>query len=29
LGRSRGGFSTELHIAVDGLGNPVKAVPGK
>jgi transposase len=23
LGRSRGGFSTKLHIAVDGLGNPV------
>src|SRR5262245_57265130 len=24
LGRSRGGFSTKIHIAVDGLGNPVK-----
>jgi transposase len=24
LGRSRGGFSTKLHIAVDGLGNPVE-----
>jgi transposase len=23
LGRSRGGFGTKLHIAVDGLGNPV------
>ncbi len=23
LGRSRGGFSTKLHFAVDGLGNPV------
>jgi transposase len=24
LGRSRGGFSTKIHIAVDALGNPVK-----
>jgi transposase len=24
LGRSRGGFGTKLHIAVDGLGNPVE-----
>jgi transposase len=24
LGRSRGGFGTKLHLAVDGLGNPVK-----
>jgi putative transposase len=24
LGRSRGGFGTERHIAVDGLGNPVE-----
>jgi transposase len=24
LGRSRGGFSTKIHIAVDGLGNPVE-----
>lgn len=23
LGRSRGGFSTKLHVAVDALGNPV------
>ena len=23
MGRSRGGFGTKLHIAVDGLGNPV------
>jgi len=27
LGRSRGGFGTKLHIAVDGLGNPVKFLP--
>jgi transposase len=24
LGRSRGGFSTKLHIAVDALGNPLR-----
>jgi putative transposase len=24
LGRSRGGFSTKVHIAVDALGNPVE-----
>jgi len=24
LGRSRGGFSTKLHAACDGLGNPVR-----
>src|SRR3954467_8379503 len=24
LGRSKGGFSTKIHIAVDGLGNPVE-----
>ena len=24
MGRSRGGFSTKLHIAVDGLGNPLR-----
>lgn len=24
MGRSRGGFGTKLHIAVDGLGNPVE-----
>ena len=26
LGRSRGGFGTKLHLAVDGLGNPVEFV---
>jgi len=26
LGRSRGGFSTKIHIAVDALGNPVKFI---
>lgn len=26
MGRSRGGFGTKLHIAVDGLGNPVKFI---
>jgi len=26
LGRSRGGYGTKLHIAVDGLGNPVEFV---
>ena len=24
LGRSRGGFSSKIHIAVDGLGNPLR-----
>jgi transposase len=24
LGRSRGGFSTKLHVLVDALGNPLK-----
>jgi transposase len=24
LGRSRGGFSTKIHLAVDALGNPVE-----
>ena len=24
LGRSRGGFSTKLHVTVDGLGNPLR-----
>jgi transposase len=24
LGRSRGGFSTKIHIVVDALGNPVR-----
>src|SRR5512135_127840 len=26
LGRSRGGFSTKVHVAVDALGNPVKVL---
>jgi transposase len=26
LGRSRGGFSTKVHVAVDALGNPVKVI---
>ena len=26
MGRSRGGFSTKIHIAVDGLGNPVEFI---
>ena len=26
LGRSRGGFSTKVHVAVDGLGNPVSLI---
>ena len=31
LGRSRGGFNTKVHVAVDGLGNPVRFVlsPGQ
>lgn len=24
LGRSRGGFSTKVHVTVDGLGNPMR-----
>ena len=24
LGRSRGGFSTKIHVSVDGLGNPLR-----
>ena len=24
LGRSRGGFSTKIHLSVDGLGNPLR-----
>jgi transposase len=24
LGRSRGGFSTKIHVATDGLGNPTR-----
>ncbi len=26
LGRSRGGFSTKIHVVVDGLGNPLRIV---
>lgn len=26
LGRSRGGFSTKVHIAVDALGNPLRLI---
>ena len=26
LGRSRGGFSTKLHVTVDGLGNPLRFI---
>ena len=26
LGRSRGGFSTKVHIAVDALGNPLRFI---
>lgn len=26
LGRSRGGFTTKLHITVDGLGNPLRVL---
>jgi transposase len=31
LGRSRGGFSTKIHVACDGLGRPVKIIltPGQ
>lgn len=31
LGRSRGGFSTKIHVAVDGRGNPVRVLlsPGQ
>lgn len=31
LGRSRGGFSTKIHVACDGLGQPVKIIltPGQ
>ena len=31
LGRSRGGFSTKIHVAVDGLGQPTKILltPGQ
>ncbi len=26
LGRSRGGFSTKMHVVVDGLGNPLRVL---
>jgi len=26
LGRSRGGFTTKIHITVDGLGNPLRLI---
>ena len=26
LGRSRGGFSTKIHVGVDGLGNPLRLI---
>lgn len=26
LGRSRGGFSTKVHVGVDGLGNPLRFI---
>jgi hypothetical protein len=26
LGRSRGGFGTKVHIAVDALGDPVRLI---
>lgn len=31
LGRSRGGFTTKIHILVDGLGNPLRVLltPGQ
>jgi transposase len=31
LGRSRGGFSTKIHVSCDGVGNPVKFIltPGQ
>ncbi len=31
LGRSRGGFSTKIHVAVDALGNPLRMLitPGQ
>ena len=31
LGRSPGGFSTQIHVATDGLGNPVRSIltPGQ
>jgi transposase len=31
LGRSRGGFSTKIHVSVDGVGNPLRLIltPGQ
>ena len=26
LGRNRGGFSTKIHVSVDGLGNPLRFI---
>ena len=26
LGRSRGGFTTTIHVGVDGLGNPLRVL---
>ena len=26
LGRSRGGFSTKIHVSADGLGNPTRSL---
>ena len=26
LGRSRGGFSTKIHVSVDALGNPLRFI---
>lgn len=26
LGRSKGGFSTKIHVSVDGLGNPLRFI---
>ena len=28
LGRSRGGFSTKIHVSVDALGNPLRSLTG-
>ena len=29
FGRSRGGFSTKVHVGVDGLGNPLRLTGGQ
>jgi len=26
LGRSKGGFSTKIHVSVDALGNPLRFI---